>query len=147
MGKNWFVWCSDVSQTIVMLWDMTLVIYNSNIFVVETSRKYEQQQYFTGSTHYTKKWSFPLVISSINMNKSAGNCGSGHIYWINSSWKTSFFVQWHKLFIQWLLWMCINEYILKSIKWKVLSRSQHICIHVCKKLTLALHCRQSKYSL
>ena len=28
-----------------------------------------------------KKWSFPL------------NCGFGHIYWRNPSWKTSFFVQ------------------------------------------------------
>ena len=30
-----------------------------------------------------KKWSFTLRISSLNMTKSAGNCGSGHIYWRN----------------------------------------------------------------
>ena len=29
---------------------------------------------------YTKKWSFPLRISSENVTKSAGNCGFGHIY-------------------------------------------------------------------
>ena len=30
-----------------------------------------------------KKWSFPLKISSVNVTKSAGNCGFGHIYWRN----------------------------------------------------------------
>ena len=34
-----------------------------------------------------------LKISSVNVTKSAENCGFGHIYWRNSSWKTSFFVQ------------------------------------------------------
>ena len=37
-----------------------------------------------------KKWSFQLRISSVNITKSAGNCGFGHIYWRNSQWKTSF---------------------------------------------------------
>ena len=31
--------------------------------------------------HCTK--SFSLMISSVNMAKSAGNCGFGHIYWRN----------------------------------------------------------------
>ena len=30
-----------------------------------------------------KKWSFPLRISSVNVTKSAGNFGFGHIYWKN----------------------------------------------------------------
>ena len=30
-----------------------------------------------------KKWSFPLRISSVNVTKSAGNCGFDHIYWKN----------------------------------------------------------------
>ena len=30
-----------------------------------------------------QKWSFLLRISSANMTKSVGNCGFGHIYWIN----------------------------------------------------------------
>ena len=30
-----------------------------------------------------KKWSFPLRISSVNVTKSEGNCGFGHIYWGN----------------------------------------------------------------
>ena len=40
------------------------------------------------------KRSFPLTISSVNVTKSAGNCGFGHIYWRNRYRKTSFFVQW-----------------------------------------------------
>ena len=40
-----------------------------------------------------KKWSFPLRIFPVNVIKSAGNCGLGHIYWRNPWWKTSFFVQ------------------------------------------------------
>ena len=30
-----------------------------------------------------KKWSFILRISSVNVTKSAGNCGFGHIHWRN----------------------------------------------------------------
>ena len=30
-----------------------------------------------------KKWSSPLMISSVNVAKSAVSCGFGHIYWIN----------------------------------------------------------------
>ena len=30
-----------------------------------------------------KKWNFTLRISSVNVTKSAGNCGFGHIYWRN----------------------------------------------------------------
>ena len=40
-----------------------------------------------------KKRSYPLTISSVNVTKSAGNCGFGHVYWRNLSWKTPFFVQ------------------------------------------------------
>ena len=44
------------------------------------------------SKHCTKKWSFLLRISSVHVTKSAFRFG--HTYWRNSSWKTSFFVQW-----------------------------------------------------
>ena len=37
-----------------------------------------------------KKWSFPLRISSVNVTKSAGNSGFGHICWRDPIWKTSF---------------------------------------------------------
>ena len=38
---------------------------------------------FHGTHHLTlhKKWRFPLRISSVNLTKSAGNCGFGHINW------------------------------------------------------------------
>ena len=39
-----------------------------------------------------KKWRFSSRISSVNMTKSAGNCGFGHIYWRNPECKISFFV-------------------------------------------------------
>ena len=42
-----------------------------------------------------KKLSFSLRISSVNVTKSAGKCGFGHIYWINPKLKNSFFVEWH----------------------------------------------------
>ena len=45
----------------------------------------------TGTTLH-KKRSFPLRISSVNVTKSAENCGLGHIYQRNPLWKTSFFV-------------------------------------------------------
>ena len=38
-----------------------------------------------------KKWSFPLRTSSVNVTKSPGNSGFGHIYWRNTYRKTSFF--------------------------------------------------------
>ena len=34
----------------------------------------------TNDTHCTKKLSFPLKISSVNVTESIGNCGFGHIY-------------------------------------------------------------------
>ena len=43
--------------------------------------------------HCTKKWSFTLRISSVNVIKSAGNYEFSHIYSRSSSWKAPFFVQ------------------------------------------------------
>ena len=40
-----------------------------------------------------EKRSFLLRFSSLNVTKSVFSCGFGHIYWRNSLWKTSFFVQ------------------------------------------------------
>ena len=39
--------------------------------------------YKTNYISLYKKWSFPLRIASVNVTKSAGNCGFGHIYWNN----------------------------------------------------------------
>ena len=59
--------------------------------------------------HCTKKWSFPLRISSVNVTKSAGNCRLGHIYWRNSEWKTSFFVQCNERETIILIWVWKGE--------------------------------------
>ena len=42
-----------------------------------------------------KKWSFKLRVSSVNVTKSAGNWGFGHIYWRNLNGKPHFFEQWN----------------------------------------------------
>ena len=39
--------------------------------------------FFHSLHHCTKKWSFPLRIYLVNVIKSSGNCGFGHIYWRN----------------------------------------------------------------
>ena len=66
--------------------------------------------------HCTKKWNFPLTISSVNVIRSGGNCGFGHIYWINPSWKASLFSQCQGLIkLRLLLNMLLIEVILESI--------------------------------
>ena len=40
--------------------------------------------------HCTKVWSIPLMISSVNVTKSAVPCGFGHIYWKNPNRKHLF---------------------------------------------------------
>ena len=51
---------------------------------------------FTGDTKTANEnilfLKFSIKGSSVNVTKSAGNGGFGHIYWRNP-WKTSFFVQ------------------------------------------------------
>ena len=60
-----------------------------------------------------KKWSSLWRISSVNVTKSAGNCGFSHIYWRNPSWKISFFVQWKLKFVWihtvWWLYKHLNN--------------------------------------
>ena len=60
----------------------------------------------------TKKWSFPLRISSVNVTESPGNCGFGHIYWRNPSWTTSFFVS--------DAWVSYLNAIILSLYWLLL---------------------------
>ena len=46
--------------------------------------------FYKCSTNTEQKMKFPLRISTVNVTKSAENCGLGHIYWRNPYWKTSF---------------------------------------------------------
>ena len=48
--------------------------------------------------HCTKKWSFSLRTSSVNVTKSSVSCRFGHIYRRNPQWKDSFFVQCENMF-------------------------------------------------
>ena len=59
----------------------------------------EQQDLIVVSITLHNKWSFPLRISSVNMTKSAANCGVDHIYWRNIWWKTLFFAQCNIFFL------------------------------------------------
>ena len=40
-------------------------------------------RFLSCGSYAAQKWSFPLRISSVNVSKSIGNCGFGHIYWRN----------------------------------------------------------------
>ena len=74
-----------------------------------------------------KKWSFPLRISVVNVTKSTGNCGFGHVYWGNPSWKNSFFVQWSQCYTE--IWCFIYPYSLY------------------RKLLVDLHCESTVWFL
>ena len=45
--------------------------------------EFDKQEGDEGINTLYKKWSFPLMISSVNVPKSSGNCNFGHIYWKN----------------------------------------------------------------
>ena len=64
-----------------------------------------------------KKWSFPLRIYSGNVTISAVFCLFGHIYWRNSLWRTSFFVQYFFLFWKILPKLLELHIRLKNFDW------------------------------
>ena len=66
---------------------MSLILYFFIIKKILSRRRFWKSLL---SKHWTKKWSFPLRIYSVNVAKSAGSCWFGHIYWINLYWKPSF---------------------------------------------------------
>ena len=75
-----------------------------------------------------KKWSFPLRISSVNVTKSVGNCGFGHIYWRNPWWETSFFAQ---------LFLPIRELLRCTLMCNYEYCNDNFVLYVGKILTLA----------
>ena len=68
-----------------------------------------------------KKWSFPLRIFSVNVTKSAGICGFGHIYWRNPSWKISFLVQWCNRDVFVFVFFCHVYFCLEFVACALLS--------------------------
>ena len=70
-----------------------------------------------------KKWSFSLRVSSVNVTKSAGNCGFSHIDWRNPSWEIfcAAFRQilWaHSTIILVAILLCLYFYIFSKAKLK-----------------------------
>ena len=65
------------------------------LFCINNARhinSWNRERNILAATTTAQKWSFPLKISSVNVTKSAGDCGFGYIYWRNLSWKFLFFV-------------------------------------------------------
>ena len=59
--------------------------------MISTSSVQQSFHWWYSCIHWTKKWSFPLKVFSVNVTKSAGNCGFRHIYWEVHNWKLQFF--------------------------------------------------------
>ena len=91
------LWCDNVYYCSVL----TLVCFSNAILTlnrVYICRSFDRnlimcnRSFFMKCTSSSNRWklnslikkcSFPLRISSVNMTKSAGICGFGHIYWRN----------------------------------------------------------------
>ena len=70
-------------------------MFSGVIFLISLARSSFSSSQDSQEDSLHKEWTFLLLrISSVNMTKSAVNCGFGHIYWRNPQWKTSFFVHW-----------------------------------------------------
>ena len=76
------------------------IVFNASDFILENLLKPDvylktchasMMVLFCKNIHCTKNKNFPLRNSSVNVTKSAGDFGFGHIYWKNPSWETSFF--------------------------------------------------------
>ena len=61
----------------------------SHFKIRNTAQKSESFS-FRKDLHCTKKWSFPLRFSSVNVTKSVAICWFGHIYWRNLNGKLHF---------------------------------------------------------
>ena len=52
----------------------------TNIMLFFANERHQIHIIFNSHKSLHKTWSFPLRISSVNVTKSGGNCGFGHIY-------------------------------------------------------------------
>ena len=71
-----------------------LVVNSGTTLVLKIAFYVKHQPLLQRIMVYTtsKKWNFPLRVSSVNVTKSTVFCGFGHIYWGNPYWKASFFM-------------------------------------------------------
>ena len=95
------------------------LISNTARYLTIICESYESHEYETNIYWQTlhKKWNFPLKVSSVNVNKSAGNSGFSYIYKRNLYWNTSFFLQWK-------FWSSTAE---KKISRKVSEKASCMC--------------------
>ena len=68
-----------------------MFLFLNSSFLKESQQNY--LQYFHPK-HCPPKWSCPLRVFLVNKTKFMFLCGFGNIYWRNSWWNISFFVQW-----------------------------------------------------
>ena len=111
------------------------VIYGKIVYDIKSQKVYE----FKRRATLHKKWNFLLRISSVNVTKSAQNCGFGHIYWRNPKWKTSFFVQWKQgcfnIENDWLLLIFLLWSFMTSIYSNISTETELVAISTVSKLT------------
>ena len=86
-------------------------------------------------SHCTKKWSFPLRTSPMNLIKFAGNCALIHSYGRNPQWKTSLFVQYLRLAL-WVLTGFIFPPSLYFRKKNINLKFQHLIFESSGRTTL-----------
>ena len=95
--------CEDCTSSLSTIYDYACLALQRNFLMVSFLLQLSWKKYppwFIKEFHWTpsesrsnplhKKWSFPLRIFSVNVIKSVGNCGFGHIYWRNPNGKLHF---------------------------------------------------------
>ena len=89
-GKNMFqglkffnplILYTAYSIFICLIINCFFLTYVFNILDIQRLPCQEIEPFLKFTQH--KIWSFPWQIFSVNVNKSTGNCGFGHIYWSN----------------------------------------------------------------
>ena len=96
-----------------------LLTSSETSYIPENTRNPEVWNKTCGVTLH-RRWSFTFRISSVNVTKSAENCGFGHIYWWNPSWKTST--------------SCKKECTPGSVAWVNLWRNLFVMIRMRRKV-------------
>ena len=71
-------------------WKIKIYSFEISLFTPHVASKCFVFHINFSVTALQKKSNFPLRISSVNLTKSAGNCGFIHIYWRNPQWKLHF---------------------------------------------------------
>ena len=108
---HWSQWAEKLIENVITFrLSLLFLIYNKKLTDVLSFLLNSLSQCHCLITKNTaRKIKCSLRISSVNVTKSAWNCGFGHVYCRNAEWKTSFFVQQNLL--------CISSPTLFFIVW------------------------------